>query len=307
MGHIMREKVTINGQEYVLARGEKSQEDYRAGLNEITRQTFGFTFEKWYQSGYWDKSCIGYSLMLQNRVVSHITVSVIHFFFQGKEREFVQLGTVSTLKEFRGRGLSRFLMELILQEWADKADLFYLFANDSVLNFYPKFGFTPAKECQCLRPMPAASGLEVRKMDMNAASDRELLFLTAQKNCPQFQLSMLKNPGLVMLYACCFDAFSYEEMLRYIPALNAVAAVEYKGDTLLLYDVMAPSPLKIQDVLAALAAPGITRCALQLVPFESDGIEIVPYAQEDTTLFVLGKDAPLMKQLPVRFPLLSHT
>ena len=45
-------------------------------------------------------------------------------------------------------------MEWILQNWSDRCDGIYLFANDTVLDFYPKFGFLPAEEAQVFfRPL----------------------------------------------------------------------------------------------------------------------------------------------------------
>ena len=39
-------------------------------------------------------------------------------------------------------------METVLSDWRDCSDGIYLFANDSVLDFYPKFGFCPMGEYQ---------------------------------------------------------------------------------------------------------------------------------------------------------------
>lgn len=50
--------------------------------------------------------------------------------------------------EYRNKGISRKLMDKVLQDWKDKCDAIYLYANDSVLDFYPKFGFIKAKEYQ---------------------------------------------------------------------------------------------------------------------------------------------------------------
>ncbi|WP_171903874.1 hypothetical protein [Cellulosilyticum sp. I15G10I2] len=38
-------------------------------------------------------------------------------------------------------GGRRILIEKVITEWDDNSNLLYLFANDSVLDFYPRFRF----------------------------------------------------------------------------------------------------------------------------------------------------------------------
>lgn len=37
-------------------------------------------------------------------------------------------------------------MNKVLEEYTNQVDFMYLFANDTVLDFYPRFGFIPAQE-----------------------------------------------------------------------------------------------------------------------------------------------------------------
>lgn len=53
-----------------------------------------------------------------------------------------------TAEPYRKQGLIREIMQEIDKDYGEKADGFYLFANDSVLDFYPKFGYRKAKEYQ---------------------------------------------------------------------------------------------------------------------------------------------------------------
>ena len=62
--------------------------------------------------------------------------------WNGPIKNYIQLGTVMTAPPCRKQGLSRFLMEEIKKDWEGRCDGMYLFANDTVLDFYPKFGFS---------------------------------------------------------------------------------------------------------------------------------------------------------------------
>ena len=53
----------------------------------------------------------------------------------------IQIGAVGTLPEYRNKGLSKYLMDLVLDKYQDSTDISFLFANETVTEFYPKFGF----------------------------------------------------------------------------------------------------------------------------------------------------------------------
>lgn len=48
--------------------------------------------------------------------------------------------------DYRGRGLSRWLIDRVLEDFEQQVDFIFLYANDSVLDFYPKLGFKRAPE-----------------------------------------------------------------------------------------------------------------------------------------------------------------
>src|ERR1700722_13018542 len=61
--------------------------------------------------------------------------------FNGKERNGYQIGAVPTHADHRNRGLARLLMSKVLGELDAPDQPVILFANSSVLDFYPRFGF----------------------------------------------------------------------------------------------------------------------------------------------------------------------
>jgi len=74
-------------------------------------------------------------------IVSTIGRTRLHMVVDGKDRVGYQLGAVATLESYRRQGLARRLMEWMIDE-LDKPDQpIILFANNSVLDFYPRFGF----------------------------------------------------------------------------------------------------------------------------------------------------------------------
>lgn len=107
--------------------------------------------------------------------------------------------------QYRCRGLSAALIQEVLQEWRDRCNGFYLYANQTVLDFYPRFGFERAIETQYALPLTINGG-DFVPLDMNQTESRRLLLQRYQKSNPYSRLPMLDNWGLLMFY-CIFIGY----------------------------------------------------------------------------------------------------
>lgn len=298
----------IHGKSYQLVTNYQHDQNLRSRFNKLTQKVYDFNFEKWYQSGYWEDNCLLYSLIDDHHIVSHITVTVIDFIVLGQQKKYVQLGTVMTDENYRNLGLARELMEKVLDEWKDKCDMIYLFANDDVLDFYPKFDFIPVNEYEASKRIAKMnSPFIVRKLDIRQISDRELLHQTAQQAVPLFKISMQNNAGLIMFYSNYFDLFSVKENLYYIDDLQTVVIAEHDQDTLIIYDILSIQQVDINDVIQAIARKRTKTVILGSMPINSEDYDISLFKEDDSTLFVLAKQSELFEKNQLCFPMLSHT
>lgn len=221
----------------------------------------------------------------------------------------MQIGTVMTAPEDRNHGLSCWLMEQTLSVWRDRCDFIYLYANDSVLDFYPRFGFKKAREYQDTRPLQvAAPCAAARRLDPGRPADRALLLrCSRQYGNPFSALSMEGGEGLLMFYAIgpLHDAFYYLEQW------DAVAAVSAEDGLLCCEEIFAPAGTPLDAVLSALAQTPSGRRAHRVrfgfslqdaFPSEKTLLE-----EPDTTLFVLDAEENIFGRARLRFPALSHT
>ena len=94
-----------------------------------------------------------YSVVVDGAVAANVSVNRTDFVLDGEKKRFIQLGTVMTDERYRGRGMIRRLMAEVERDCAGKADGVYLFANGTVLDFYPKFGFRRAAEVRYARAL----------------------------------------------------------------------------------------------------------------------------------------------------------
>ena len=76
----------------------------------------------------------------------------------------------------------------------------YLFANDSVLDFYPRFGFRKGTERQCVRAVEPAKAQAARTFDPMRPENRVRLERLLRLPRPGEALSLLDNPQLYLFY-----------------------------------------------------------------------------------------------------------
>ncbi|MBO6299664.1 MAG: GNAT family N-acetyltransferase, partial [Lachnospiraceae bacterium] len=126
----------------------RDNEQLRSSFNALAKKVFGLDFENWYQNGFWKDNYNPYSVVIDGEVVSNVSVNYCDMNYKGKLIRLMQLGTVMTDPDHRGKGYLRMIMEKIMSEYEEQVDGIYLFANDSVKEFYPKFGFREGREYQ---------------------------------------------------------------------------------------------------------------------------------------------------------------
>lgn len=249
----------------------------RNSFNRLAEKTFELNFENWYQNGYWKDNYIPYAAVREGQVVANVSVNPMAFSENGVTRHYIQLGTVMTDPAFRGQGLCRLLMEAVEKDWADRAEAIYLFANDTVLDFYPRFGFRRVPESRFFAPFSACVPLSacapeafesVSKspdttpvpgtvpdkpavlVPMTDPANRAALERAILSGVPQGSFDMAGNPGLILFYASQF----LTENVWYLPACDAWVIAEEEGDTLLLDAIFAPHPVDPKEAASALLA-----------------------------------------------------
>ncbi len=295
-------KQNINGTEYTLVSDYRDRAPLRRSFNSLAQRIFGLDFEPWYQRGFWGGGYIPYSLCADNEVVANVSLSIQRFHVFGVEKQFAQLGTVMTHPEFRGLGLSGYLLKHVLALWKD-CDLIFLYANDGVQSFYPKFGFTAAAEYQCGKILPAASrALEIRKLDMRETGSIQAVSAIVKNSKPLYPLHLIDHSNLTMFYA----AYALKDCVYRISDPDAMIMAEHMEDSLVIYDVFSPNDVDLDEIAAALARPETRRVLYGFTPEKRTGCEIHKLQEENSTLFVLG-DARFLQKNHAMFPLLSHT
>ena len=286
---------------YIFTNSMKEDNALRRSYNRLAEKTFGLSFEEFYQNGYWTDKYIPYSLIDDGKVIANASVNILKSFYNGQEKRCIQIGTVMTDSDYRNQGLSRYLIERILSEWKETCDTMYLFANDSVLDFYPKFGFVKAVEYQCSSPITPTKGC-VRKLDMSHASDREFLKRYYSKSNPYSALAIKDNYELLMFYCTSL----MKDCVYFLEDFDAVIIASNKNEILTCYDIFSDGNHAMIEMVSRVAESQIRTVVFGFTPAEHAAFHSRILEEEDTTLFVLkGKDNWFVNH-QMMFPVLSH-
>ena len=235
------------------------------------------------------------------KVIANVSANIMKFVEKGMVKNYIQLGTVMTDKAYRNQGLSRKLLEAVLIDYKDKADGFYLFANNSVLDFYPKFGFKKSKEYQYVKAVNNEGELEAVRLPMDTKSDWDKLEAVINESINNSSFEMVGNAELILFHIINF----MRECVYYIKDLDAYIIAEWEKDTLFVHHVFGRCEID-WDILIQKFGKTVKKVMLGFTPKQVNDFDIIEYAEEDTTLFVMGKDLDLFADKKLLFPTLSH-
>ena len=277
----------------------RENEDLRRSFNELAEKVFGLNFENWYKNGFWKDNYIPYSVIEDGKVVSNVSVNACNMNYGGRVVKLIQLGTIMTDPDYRGKGYSRILMERVISDYKDKVDGIYLFANDSVLDFYPRFGFKTGKEYQYSKDVNNTDEDRTVMVPMadKEAWDKMVRLITEKEQNSKFY--MVENTGLYMFYLSQF----MQENTFYIESCDSYAVAEIEDDTLILHTIIGKGD--VDKVISAFGS-NIKKVVLNFTPDVTYGFEENELHEEDTTLFVMGKFFEEIEDDKLMFQAITH-
>ena len=284
-----------------IIHGYRDDKRLRDSFNLLAEQTFdGLNFEQWYQNGFWGDNYDPHSIVIDGKVVSNVSVNRTDFLIGGRQYHILQLGTVMTAPEYRGRGYGRAIMEYIEREYTD-ADGIYLFGNDSVVDYYPKFGFRPGREAEYSRAVSQSGESRAVQVKMDSPAAWGRLAAAMEKSTFREGCKMVDNPGLIFFYVSQF----MQEAVFFLPHLDAWVIAEPEDGALTIHNIFADGSVTVDDVIRSFGA-GVKTVSLGFAPADPDGWEIRELKEDVCPFFVRGGVCDEFEKLRLRIPSLSH-
>ncbi|WP_409251977.1 GNAT family N-acetyltransferase [Bacillus sp. SCS-153A] len=269
--------------DFTFIKGYRDNEVLRNSYNQLASDIFGIHFEKWFKLGFWTNKYEPYSFVDGSKVIANVSINKINMVISGEKKSAVQIGTVMTHPDYRGKGLSADLMEKVLED-VQGVDLIYLFANNTVLDYYPRFGFHSVEEHQPeLRLNGKGKGIPLEKLDAHKEEVLNFIYQSAKSRTPGSDtFSTLETAELLMFYC----AYVFPDDIYYWSEKEIIFLMKTEGDTLHVFDVISQRELSIEEVAAEIASPDIKTVYFHFtVPSESSDITTTHY-KGDEVLFV---------------------
>lgn len=274
----------------------------RNSFIELASDIFGLHFKTWHDKGYWDGRYIPYSYTDGDKIIANVSVNRLNFIMNGKSYRALQIGTVMTHPDYRNRGFSAGLMNHILEEYKDQYDFMYLFANGSVLDFYPKFGFARAEEVQySLNYAFGKQETALRRLDIDSPSDLQLIEKAVRERVPVSAVFGTINTGGITMYHI-LNAFFDD--LHYSEDQDAIVIFSKNDSAVHLLDVISRNPVKMETILNTIADRKTKEIVFHYTPDHGLEYECRPY-HRDGALFV-KTNGELHFPLQVKHPITSE-
>ena len=289
----------------------KEDQQLLDSFNELTRNTFGFDFTGWHAAGHFSDMYVPHVLTDEGKVVSNVSVNRMQFDMGGVIKNYIQIGTVMTDNAYRGQGLNRKIMESIMQEYAGKVDGIYLFGNDSVLEYYPKFGFIPCEEYEYYFTYDSKRDVvpyTMKQVDMADEAQAKQLY-AVMENYSVTPDVLNENDALYMSENICLYHFwmdsEYRDNIYYLPECKAYVVAAVEEDKLKLYQIIGKEKVDVKRIAKAFGE-GFSEVVFGYTPVYKEGLSVRIHKEEDCTLFVLGEDLKCVSEKKMMFPILSH-
>jgi ribosomal protein S18 acetylase RimI-like enzyme len=272
----------------------------RNSFFEFAFTLFGIRFEEWYERGFWDENFECYSLADGEKIISNVSFSKLRIFIRGEVKRAVQISTVGTLPQYRNKGLSRILMEKVIND--NDCDLFFLTANNSVIDFYPRFGFKRIYESRFTVDIRRTRKPAARKLDVYDEADMNLLaglcerrIMLSERFCP------INYTWIFMWHAL----YSRKEDIYYIDDENTAVVCDLEDGILNVHDIVSMKRVKITGILSSLPFEKARIVNFHFTP-EQIGVdaESSPIFGCDP-FFILGDTE--LEGLQFRFPEMART
>lgn len=266
----------------------KNSEELRKSFNELSQNSFGINFEEWFQKKLWNDKYECYSIKAEGKIVSNASVNKFKFLIKGEEKKALQIGTVMTHEAYRNKGMAKEIMNFIMEKFKKEYDVIYLFANNSVLDFYPKFGFRKMgqKQLYTNEKIEKNSIYNFRKLDMDNMEDIALLKETAINRIPN-AMSFDVICGHEVLFWYCLNVF--RDNIYYDEKEKVVVIFTVEDDKLNIHDIVLRDKKDCREIIGSLTSENINEISFDF-NIEADNIDILEKDadDDDNILFVKG-------------------
>jgi GNAT superfamily N-acetyltransferase len=225
----------------------------RATFRKFVLEIHGLDFTAWETAGFWDNNYTPFSFFDGDRIVANVCVYLLDAVINHRQTRLAQISAVGTLPEYRRQGLNRELTEIALDREKDNHDGVFLFSDPDAVPFYERCGFTPIGENIETSPLtPAKARPGAIRLDPGNPRHLDRIHSRAKNRAPVSEKFGILSDKLLMFHAL----YGLRDCACEIPGLDCVVFCRRDNDTLNVYDIVAETIPRWEDLYPFIAEPG---------------------------------------------------
>ena len=231
--------------DFIFVKDYMEEQVYRKSLNELMELSLGYNLEAWYQMRQVDTYYMPYSFKDGDKIIANISVYKQHIISEGQEEEAICLEHIVAHPEYYHQNLLEQLINEITEAYSDYK--IYLRGEDTVMPYYPSFGFESQEEVA--RYIKFKDGLSIGKIEKVSP-------MVFNENIGAYQTTTTKlNHHLEIINNVdrrCLDSFTkYQEDIYYIRQLDTYVIAKIQNDTLEIIDILSKAQPQLNQVIGA--------------------------------------------------------
>ena len=222
---------------------------YERMFDNLIREVFGFSFAPWLERKLWDEQYESFSIIQDGIMLSNVCIYKTDMLVHGQSFRAHQFGAIATRESERGKGFSRRLMEYVLSLYPDTPA--FLYANPSVVDFYPRFGF---RQVHTFRPQLTIAINNSPDKAVKYGVDSDLIRNALYDKRIYSSIADNMNTQSIQIFHLLMD---YADGIYQLPDCGAIVIAEQNGGKLFLADVITQKPISIDELVKELPFSGI--------------------------------------------------
>lgn len=189
-------------------------------------------------------------------------------------------------------------MNKIIEDYQNKVDFFFLHANETVMEFYPKFGFQHLNENLFISNFDCTqNNYSARKLNIDNERDYHILLNLIINRLNMTKVFGAENYGFITMWHVLN---LHRDNLYYLEKENAIIIKEEEEDTVYVLDIIFSEPINIMSALPKTIESNSIKKVKYYFPPDILHYKFDEALNVDTGLFILG-DIALNDKL-FRFP-----
>ncbi len=254
--------------------GYQKDDQKRKALNDLMESTFHFSFEPWFQTGYWNDDYKPYSLFEGNQLIANIGAYKMDLVLGRRHYKALQIGAVTSAEAYRGKHRVSILFATLFRENPD-VDFFFLYSEENAVRFYPRFGFVQKKAYFTEKEITQNQEFSFRKLDYE--KDYAQIERMAKYGTSAARLRMQND---VPLRFFCLPF--YKSQYYFDESRSVMVVAQKENEKYIINEIWSMNPVDTETVVGSLIQEEKALVSFHFLPHISGGTMV----EDPTPLFV---------------------